>query len=254
MRLITWNISAFNKDIEKALSSILSYDPDILCIQELPQSGVDYLKQLSNYEMVYSLDTEVDISSKNAFLVILTKYKIIGTGTHEYGKDRISSPFVWCSEKLFGRKRENKSLYIDIDTVSGIKRVHTLHLTWPVGPKTRIQQFLNFLDSAKPDKTHLILGDLNVFGKIGNNILAYIPFGYALNELFMYEKSIFQDLFEKYGWQNPFDGTISSTWPWNLSGAQLDYILIPKDATVKHKYLFKETYGSDHRPQLLEIL
>ncbi len=253
MRLINWNISAFNKNIRRALDNILSHCPDILCIQELPQNGLDCLKMFSNYNLAYLLDIEVNRASKNVFLVILTRHKIVDTGIYEYCQDKISSPFIQCSRKIFGRKKQTKSLYADIETADGIKRVHNLHLSWPVGPETRIRQFSHFLDVAKPNKSHLIFGDLNVFGKTRNNILACIPFGYNLKEFFVDEKVVFQDFFEKYGLQNPFEGTISSTWPWSFSEAQLDYILISKNMAVKNKYLLKETYGSDHKPQILEV-
>lgn len=253
MRLINWNICAFNKDIKKAIDSILSYNPDILCIQELQQGGLDYLKKFSDYNIIYSLDTEVRRKSKNTFLVILTKYKIINNGNYKYYQDKISSPFIICSKEIFGREKKHKSLYADIETTSEIKRIHNLHLSWPVGPEIRRKQFLHFLDAAKPNKSHLIFGDLNNFGKTINNVLAFIPFSYSLNEILVNEKKVFKDFFKKHGLQNPFEGTISSTWPWSFSGAQLDYILISKNVVIRDKYLLKETYGSDHKPQVLEI-
>jgi hypothetical protein len=214
---------------------------------------VDYLKNNPSYHMAYLLDVEARQKSKNAFLVTLTKYKIISSGDYQYCQVSVTSPFIKGAERLFGRKKQGKSMYIDVSTTSGIKRVHNIHLSWPVGPETRVKQFSDFLATAKPNESHLVLGDLNTFGRFRNNVFAYALFGYSLKELFVNEKNIFQNFFEEYGWQNPFEGTTSPTWPWNLSGAQLDYILVSKNALIKYKGLLKDTSGSDHRPQILEI-
>lgn len=79
-------------------------------------------------------------------------------------------------------------------------------------------------------------------------------FGYSLGELRMNEVKLFQNFFEQYNWQNPFAGTTSSIWPWSLSSAQLDYILLPQDMVIKNIQLLKQTFGSDHKPQVLEVL
>jgi|GEM_PF-6760475 len=253
MRLINWNISAFNRKAEKALDSILGYEPDILCLQELPRAAIEYLKKFPDYNLVHSPDVEAKQIGKNADLAILTKYKITGSGCYEYSQDGARSFFIWCSEMVFGRTKQLKSLYADIATPAGIKRVHTLHLSWPVGPETRMKQFSRFLEAAEPEDSHIICGDLNIFGNLRNNILAAALFGYRFRELFVNEKKVFAKIFESRGWQNPFAGTVSSTWPWSLGGAQLDYVLLPKTAVIKSALLLKETYGSDHRAQILEI-
>lgn len=253
MRLINWNISAFNWNIEKAINRILSHDPDILCIQELPQRGIEYLKEFSNYHVAYCVDTEARVKSKNVFLAILTKYEPVTTGNYDYGQDEVSPPLVWFVERLLGREKQYKSLYVDVKINGETKRVHNIHLTWAAGPEIRSKEFSRFLEAAKPKKSDLVFGDLNTFGKTTNNILVYMLFGYRFKDLFTNEKNIFKNFFKRYEWQNPFEGTISPTWPWRFSGAQLDYILISKDLVIENKHLLEESYGSDHRPQILEI-
>jgi len=248
MRLINWNISIHNWNIEKALKNILSHTPDILCIQELPERGIDYLKKIPGYELVYCFDNKTDKISRTAFLAILTRYKILTTGTYDYGQYALT-PLM---EKLFGGK-QGKSLYVDVDINGKVRRIHTLHLTWPVRPGIRIAEFSRFLDVAKPGNTELVCGDLNTFGKFKNNFLAYFLFGYNRQDLFTNEKNIFKDFFQKFEWQNPFEGTVSPTWPWRFSRAQLDYILVPQNMIVKNKLLLKKSYGSDHHPQMVDL-
>ena len=57
MKIVTWNVRYENKKKETGLKYVLSKDPDVICLQELPKKNLEWLKQnSSNYHLAYTKD------------------------------------------------------------------------------------------------------------------------------------------------------------------------------------------------------
>jgi exonuclease III len=253
MKIFNWNLSIINRNIQKSLDFAFSHEADVYCFQEVSCEGLEILKKTGK-EIAYEAEL-VQNGKESGYLVIVSEYPVVNRGSFLYHKGKENS--VWESSKIitffFGSsKEEKKCLYVDLRTGIGIERVYNLHLSWATGPKVRVEQFKNFLKHASPGSGHVICGDLNVISGPIYDLFAFWPFRYKREELFLGERSIFDETIERLGFQNPFFGVPS--WPFlGIIRAQLDHILVPYDCEIKNRSDYKKTYGSDHRPQMLEI-
>jgi len=166
----------------------------------------------------------------------------------------------WFARK-FGLEEGLEFHYIDIELSRGDKRekravplrIFNIHLENAAGPKWRMARFNEVLRSLSKKRKNIICGDLNVFRAwyswSWRLLLFLLGYPCSWGELWFREHEFFQRIFEKNNFADIFSGAATHEW----SGNQLDYILVPNDFEISSHTLFSETYGSDHRPMLVEI-
>ncbi len=252
MKIANWNLSAVNRDIIKSLDFILVQEPDIISLQEVTEEGLAYLKT-KDYDLVHELESH-SAGEIHTYLVLMTKYKIKSTGSFKFYNKPIKSWWrksKWI-DKHWGTSDVQKYLYIDIESPLGIKRIYNIHLTWEVGPRIRMEQLDNFLDKAKLEGDEIICGDFNTISSPLYNVFAALPFCYKKEDFSINESKEVEKRFKPLGFKNPYKG--HSSWSLIIRvKAQLDYILIPERIQIKRQSDYKANYGSDHKPQVIEL-
>lgn len=258
MKIFNWNFSMLNRKVKESIDFALSQEADVYCFQEMNREGLDYLKKFDSYHMAH-LSEYYKNGRDYGFLVTLSKYPIVKENVSKYCLDRKNS--FWERSRVFNRfleiyTKDKESLSVEVDTEIGIKKIHNLHLTWAVGPTKRLNQFKNFLNQNNPNSQDLICGDLNI---IDNHLyiydlVAYFILGYKREDLFFKERKAFDEIFKEKNFQNPFSNNKSCPIMFGHHQTQLDHILVPQDFEIIYTSDFKKTFGSDHRPQMIEIL
>jgi endonuclease/exonuclease/phosphatase family metal-dependent hydrolase len=251
MKILDWNVCAFSKKQHISISKALDFNADIICLQEVTETSLGTLSKVPNYYLVETKDNE---SKKGgSHLVILSKYKVLDSGLVRYYDKPIKSLATRIISKRTKESEKHLALFADLVSNNQTVRVYNLHISWPVGPSVRIEQFTRFLDTIKHQShTKIICGDLNVFGSLWfYNLLTFVPFGYKFSDLFLAERKWFDKKFEEIKMQNPLKNTIS--WPLLPFNAQLDHILIPNDFVIESMFQSKKRYGSDHTPYIVDV-
>lgn len=252
MKILNWNICTDNEKIRESLDFAMNEDADVICFQELPVKALEDLKKCNHgYHIHYEIDSKVKVEAKNCYIAILSKYPIVNKGGSEYYNKKMNSLYHRINKSRTGQVEVHRSIFIDVETESGKRRINNLHLSWPTGSQRRIDQFLNFMESEDVNDSSIICGDLNIIGVFPWNIILAPFFAIKLSEMRINERHYFDDLFKKYKLQNPFEGTES----WNTvpNGCQLDHVLIPNNYKIIEKKLVQEKFGSDHFPMTIEI-
>ena len=247
MRLITWNIKITNKKFKKGFDFIFRQDPDIICLQEVSNSALNYLKKSD-----YNIHTSCQSSGKNN-----KRYKLILTKKNVCGKHKtfITQDF---DRKIFWRKVSNigfgfnKELYngIYVDLPNNL-RIINLHLDACSGPVYRIDQFKKSLEYMAPEKKTIICGDFNSIGNVFMNTLFKPIFNFPFSHIKVNEKKELSKIFEKYNLKDIFKGIV--TFPFFPKGFQIDHVLIHEDIKLKLRRVFDQKFNSDHKILMADL-
>lgn len=251
MKILDWNTCSFCRNQHKVIKKALSYNADIISLQEVQPASLEILKKASNYKLAFTYDTYKE--GGGCHLVTLSKFPIIESGEIGYEGGDFNSPLDRLIKWYTEEEERHVALYTDIDLNGKNVRIYNIHLSWPVTPSVRFTQFQSFIENIRDyEGEKVIMGDLNVFGSLTYyNLLVCLLFGYKRSDIRFDERGWFDRKFEEMKLQNPLRGTIS--WPTIPFNAQLDHILIPKGWEVVSLEHTKETFGSDHTPYLLEV-
>lgn len=254
MKLLNWNVNFLNRTPFEAVDFALESDSDVITLQEVTNSMLSYIEYKavdSDYEVRSEVDSYSGKDGLDCHLVTITKHDVHSSGSYEYYDKEMVSLFKKMITPITRPNEQHKSLYVDIKTGEKVHRVHNIHLTWPVGPNTRLTQFNNFFNNSEFSESSIICGDFNVIGVFPWNYLFAPIFGTKIEEIKINERAAFDNLFEELGLQNPFTGTCS--WSAVPNRCQLDHVLVDKQVKVLSKELVKRRYGSDHYPQVIEV-
>lgn len=251
MKILNWNVCAFSKKQHQTIAKAVDFNADIICLQEVTVNSLEILNKNPDYHLVEAKDN--DSKKGGSHLVILSKYKVLNHGVMQYYDQKSKSPAARLISKRTKESEKHIALFADLNINNKTVRIYNLHISWPVGPRIRIEQFSNFISTIKDHQhTKIICGDFNVFGSLKlYNLLAFIPFGYKTHDLFLNERKWFDNKFEEIKMQNPLKDTIS--WPLLPFKAQLDHILIPNEIEIQSVFQSKQRYGSDHTPYIVEV-
>lgn len=244
MKILSWNVYAKNKTLEKVQKHISDGGYDVVCLQEVPeeetQSFLDFFPHGHVAEEHLDFRKKKEVRKLN--LVILTKMPII------------QSVVVRHETSENAAKRYNNFYadfhYVDVSYNGETCRVFNTHFMCVASPYFRLGQLQEVL-SHVPEHSdkYVICGDFNNFGMpVVNPFLAW-HYGYSKKELFVNEKKLFNKFFEKHSLKNVFKGKRTFLW----FPLQLDYILPAKGLFVLGKRVHPKTHGSDHYPIELSI-
>lgn len=247
--MISWNIWCKNKEQASSIRELIqSCNPDIICLQEVSQEGLDYIQSLDDYHHIHAIDyvSHKSGQKKEYYLVILSKHTIDNTHKNKESVRHITQPSLW--DKINRWEESMEFQYADICYENIHYRIFNIHLEISAGPKTRLAQFDQIIPLLDPSKVSLVAGDFNIFARWFIGIPFGWLFGFSLQEAMVHERKIFEQHFEDLGFCNIFRQKI--TYP--RYRLQLDHILTPKDLDVRQYNVIKDMKKSDHHPISIE--
>lgn len=249
MKLLNWNVYYRNKEPRRVVQFIDSINADIICLQEVPAKLKDELVRGRNYIVKECVDYYR--SGADTFLLILTKKQPLQAGVYTYFHKPTKSLLHSYWHFLFELEQNHQSLYVDIEINQKVLRFHNVHLTWDTTPSVRIEQLQSFFSFRNQFPQSVIMGDLNTFSNKFIGVLAAIPLSYKFEDISIDERKVVDQMVSTAKLQNPYKGVTS--WPLIKTGFQMDHILIPEGIEISNVQFLKETYGSDHLPQIVEV-
>ena len=255
MKIYSWNMLFRNRQLDAAFRVVAGLDFDVLCLQEVPEGFLQRLKGLPLH-----LASGPDVSrlfsqgTVHDSLVILSKHKILNTGTFQIPIPNIPlrskitialmRPFGWS--KIEGRG----GLWADIETRElGVIRIIDAHFTL-AHPAVRAQEFERTIERRAAASATIICGDFNIVESPRVSLINWLHGGSLLDSLLWWrERRQMEALFERNGFKNPLKNMTTHSF----SASQLSHILIPDDFIVVEKKVLDERCGSDHYPVRVEI-
>ncbi len=240
LRCVSWNIYKDNKDQIKSFQTLVDLEnPDVICLQEVSPELLDYLK---NTQTAYEVESCQDFKWKKdfiAYLVILSKSKILHNYTSQLHNKKIGSLLARHNGIREPREFHFVDLLIREDF---ILRVINLHLEVATGTKRRQEEFYNTLSNLSNHIPNVICGDFNIFANPLLNIFIGWAFNFGLTDYLALERGKFEKIFNKFGLKNLHYKKI--TYP--KFRLQLDHILIDNKLQSRQTQVATNLFGSDH--------
>ena len=213
--------------------------PDIICLQEVSQDLLDYLK---GSQTVYEVESCQDFKWKRgfiAYLVILSKSKILHNYTSQLHNKKVGSLLA----RHNGIREPREFHFVDLVVRDDfILRVINLHLEVATGAKRRQEEFYNTLSNLSNHIPNVICGDFNIFANPFLNIFIGWAFNFGLTDYLALERGKFEKIFNKFGLKNLLYKKI--TYP--KFRLQLDHILIDNKLNAQKSQVATNLHGSDH--------
>jgi len=248
MQLLTWNINRYNKRINEIPSAIQSFDADVVCLQEVPQSLIPELEKLTDYALF--ICDEYARPNRDTFskMAILSRLPVVQNGIVDHREE--SNSFISLHHKFQGGAQQAlESQYIDIELSGKVHRIFNTHLPLSVPPRIRMQYLDNVLTTFDNDCENLICGDFNPVGKFPFHFFWGWAHSYRLRDYLSYEPLMLRKRMKENDLKNLF--RFKCTHP--ITRQQLDYILAPKHVEIKQKKVIKKRFKSDHRALMVEL-
>jgi len=254
MKIYSWNVLCYNKKVAEVASYIKDLDFDVICLQEVTPQLLQELKTLP-YHLTYHVHALQLYKANNTernYVAIVSKHQFVGHHTFEFA-DFPFPKYTRALIKMFAKfdwefVSERGGIYADVRIDGKVVRVFSVHLTlW--GPKNRANEFALVAQYVDPAMPTVIAGDFNVIESPPLKILNALLGASFKESLPTYpERRKFEELFEKYDFDNPLRGHVTH----DFSKSQLDHILVSKDIDVKTTIIQAELHGSDHHPVGIE--
>ncbi|MBT3721586.1 endonuclease/exonuclease/phosphatase family protein [archaeon] len=247
MKIVTWNMEVTNKHFKQGFEYIFNQNPDVVCLQEVSNQGLDYLKNTK-----FKVHNVCNAIGKNQKMhkVILTKNASKNHQTFiTFNKNIKRTTIRKIILKTLGiSELFHNAHYVDL---GNNLRIFNLHQDAYAGPKKRIEQFEAVTNEFHPEKHNIVCGDFNSYGNLFFNSLLFPAINMPLNELKINEKKGLYKIFKKHNFQDIFKGHV--TWPLLGARLQIDHMLIPNKIKVNSKEVVKNRFTSDHRMLIADI-
>jgi len=250
MKIVCWNVWSGNRHCVESLNLILSRDPDIICLQELPKRFMDYKIFLSDYDLFFSLDykfyEKLYRRKSLSYLLIAVKKKYNARGRKLNLSNQKSKYSIM--DNLTGWEECLESTVVEFEYDGETISLANLHLGLLPSPRTKLRQFAYVAGLLKSNNI-IICGDLNIIPRKYSVFLYWVT-GKFWSDFLFNERRNFESLFRGFNLKNVFRGSRTNSWP----RIQLDHILVPEEWRIRHKYVFHEAYSySDHAMLYLEV-
>ncbi len=255
MKIYSWNVLCYNRQVDSVAAHIKQLDFDVLCLQEVTPYLLGKLKEMPFHvvEHVDVIRLSLQKREEPLYAVIVSKIPFENIGTLQF----FDFPFPLHTRAFIALMSfwkwsfitERGAIYADVLVHGKPVRVFSVHLTlW--GPHNRATEFDAMLGHIFPGMPTVIGGDFNVIEYGPMKILNWL-LGAPLKQSVPWypERDLFEERFERAGLLNPLRGKITH----KFSRSQLDHILVTKDLTVKAAEVHDNSYGSDHQPVSIEI-
>jgi endonuclease/exonuclease/phosphatase family metal-dependent hydrolase len=247
VKILDWNILFCNKRLEEVFDFISESGADVVCLQEVPLALLHRFERETKYYITHAIDFGFNLPKNNHrfYMVILTKNKPQKVYSSKLSDAKTKS----LVSKLSGWHTSREFCYVDIQSKAKKYRIFNLHLEAATNPVQRLTEFQNTLKSLKKGSLNIVCGDLNIYGKWFLNLFIGWMYDFRGYHYFIDERKEFEIIFSKNELLNTFYKMI--TYP--ILRLQHDHILIPENVEYREREVYKQNFGSDHLPILLEI-
>ena len=224
--------------------------PDVLCLQEVLQGRVDYLKELGY--STCSVEDYQHIKGQTGYIAtgVKNKRKFIESGRYRYFAGKMDS--LWSKliyTKMYKMNEMHESLVTTVRQNGQLLRIVNVHLSTACGPQVRVEQIRKVLEKFS-DERSIICGDFNVISDPFYKIFAGWACGYRLQDYFFDERAEVNRIIKEHDFQNPFARKKTTVFPFYQ---QLDHILVPRSIKIASKKIYKIAL-SDHRALSVDIV
>tara|TARA_B100000676_G_C17857389_1_gene721476 strand:- start:167 stop:925 length:759 start_codon:yes stop_codon:yes gene_type:complete len=249
MKFISWNVNGLRAVIKKGFYDFMdSYDPDILCVQEIKANKEQVELNLEKYPYQYwNSAIKKGYSGTAIFSKIKPISEIYGIGIEEHDQE--------------GRviTIEFKDYFLVTVYTPNSKR-ELLRLDYRQGWD---RDFLSFVKSLEEKKPVIFCGDLNVAHKeidLKNPKTNHKNAGFTKEERQGFDNIVESGFIDTFREFNKDEGHY--TW-WSYMfqarkkniGWRIDYFCISQGlkTQLKDAYILKDVLGSDHAPVVMEL-
>ena len=249
MKFISWNVNGLRAVIKKGFYDFMdSYDPDILCVQEIKANKEQVELNLEKYPYQYwNSAIKKGYSGTAIFSKIKPISEIYGIGIEEHDQE--------------GRviTIEFKDYFLVTVYTPNSKR-ELLRLDYRQGWD---RDFLSFVKSLEENKPVIFCGDLNVAHKeidLKNPKTNHKNAGFTKEERQGFDNIVESGFIDTFREFNKDEGHY--TW-WSYMfqarkkniGWRIDYFCISQGlkTQLKDAYILKDVLGSDHAPVVMEL-
>ena len=254
MRIMTWNVYAFNnKKIKNGIRYILSLRPDVVCLQEVSHISMQWLQTIDGYTLNTCFDSKHQkTTSRNIYICTLTKQKPIRVTKRIYDNGFSNSILTKMYTSILHIAEQHMVLIVTLTIRGKHIQVTNTRLSCAIGTHDRLQEMTTLIQKTKNRTIPTIYcGDFNVVdNKLFNRLTGWMR-GFQHFDYLLDEREAFEKLFEKEQLINIFRG--KSTAFVNRPLLQFDHILVPDIFKIRSHTLLQKRFGSDHRVLIADI-
>jgi len=212
LQVVSWNLDGRNLRAGNAIADALSLDPDVVCLQEVPEFEIEKLSRKSAYQVFTVLDGI--INGTKSYLCTLVRRELGAESiTKEYGSDESA----WLGKRLLGWEwnlcLSSQSVLVEIDGEH--VRVVNCHLdaTGSIVERHNMLKRIASEHIGSNEKRVIFCGDLNTFGCVWRNLWAGWFFGIKASEVPRNEQDMLSDFLDA----SPLQRVSSTPYDWKTS-------------------------------------
>lgn len=237
----------------KSIEVLLSENPDILCLQEVPHRILPFLEK-TNYSLAYTYDLKGDSVDKDIYICTLSKGKLLNKRDIELkSKNTEVSKSLWdilVYRRVYRAAKEYIALGTDIEFKGKVISILNTRLSTVTDIKVRLSQLEKLLTRDNSNNL-FVVGDMNLGNSKFLNALTWFLRGFSLESIFMNERLETDSLIKTKGFVNSFSGINTMNVPFYK--AQLDHILTLEGIKVVNYEVDDRKLGSDHKVLKMNI-
>ncbi len=239
-----------NKKLRRLLDFIYKQDPDVVCLQELPESFAEQIRDEGEYHVEYTYDFVTESPHAGATICTLSKKSPVRSTEISYFEKGYSTLMDTLIYKKLRKTTELHKAVLTEFQESNIVVINA-RLSCAIGTCDRLEQFENILKTLDKTKINILCGDFNIMDSRLFNILTGWGRGFRKPDYLTNERKTFDKLCEEYGFVNVFKG--QSTHMLRYPMKQLDHILVPKGVSVSESFISRFRNGSDHKMLVVSL-
>lgn len=243
MRLLCWNVFNENAEASRIGSCLDIHTPDIALLQELTPIHLNQVRDRFGY-----VETARDYALKGemCFLAIASHYPLTDL--------RVITHFP--DSKPPGSPLARSMGWVEfLDTLSAVVvmpegghvRVCVLHTSAGVRPTLRMQEMDAVAPHLSDSAPCVVGGDFNSFSEPWMAPFVALLFAYRAEDFWLRERRRLEAWFHGHGFIPTIRGV---TFP--KLRLQMDQVFI-RDLTLGQAKIYPNTFGSDHRPIVVEL-
>lgn len=244
MKLACWNVLLTNARIDAFQDFVEFADADILAFQELSEDHIAALKSRPEYEIFLAEDCIE--GRRPSFLGIAARVPVLTCHVRAQNSDRSLSASL--AGRILRWRECLDTLSVSLDIGGTVVTVLNVHLSCAVPPRHRAAELREATADLPRSDAAIVCGDFNSFAKPWRNLLIGWAFGYGLSDYRLSDDDMIAELAGSHHLQPALNGQI--TLP--SRRLSLDQVLY-RGLRADHVTVLEDTYGSDHRPLVVEF-
>ena len=242
IRLLSWNAHLRRAPLDGLQAVIEQQQPTVIALQEVSQSMIVDLEATGRYHIHSVKDRRW--GERPAFLVVGAEAPVYGRCLEVNERGDITRSlagwicrWVECIETQHVRIES-----LDLDIVN-------LHLTTGIGPFARARELEKLLHRIGPARRTIVCGDFNCFGYGIGRIVGPLC-AFRMRDYVTDERNLIGTVLRDFGLV-PLS-LPKPTFP--KFGLYLDQVAVTTDLAGARADVLDGTFGSDHRPIVVELV